>query len=194
MMEYLFKQRRTSGMNTREPMLITSSPTGSGFGTSTSTPFGAAKSAFGASTTSSGGLFGSTTATSGTTAFGGFGSTPANTSSSSGFGGGAAGGGLFGNAPKTAFGTGSSTGGLFGTGSTGSAFGSGTSQPTSVFGGPQSTALGGNTPECQGTASTPFQAFTEKDTPGSSQTNHFQSISFMQPYQKYSFEVSFLKI
>ena len=175
-------------------MLITTSPVGSGFGNSASTPFGAAKPAFGANTTSSGGLFGSTTATSGTTAFGGFGSTPANTSSSSGFGGGTAGGGLFGTTPKPAFGAGGSTsGGLFGTSSTGSAFGSGTSQPTNVFGGPQSTALGGTTAECQGTGSTPFQAITEKEQ-GSSQTNHFQSISFMQPYQKYSFEVSFREI
>ncbi|MCJ1249171.1 hypothetical protein MMC30_006394 [Trapelia coarctata] len=184
----LFKQRRTSRRNTIESTLITSS-TGSGFGTSNSTPFGAAKPAFGASTTSSGSLFGSTTATSGTTAFGGFGSTPANTSSSSGFGGGAAGGGLFGTTPKPTFGTGGSTGGgLFGTGSTGSAFGSGTSQPTSMFSGPQSTALGGNTADAPGTGSTPFQAFTEKDAPGNSLTNQFQSISFMQPYQKYSFE------
>lgn len=187
----LFKEKRKLPSKTPKSTLTCPSPTGAGFGASASTPFGAAKPAFGASTTSSGGLFGSTTATSGGTTFGGFGASNPNTTSSSAFGGGATGGGMFGNPTKPAFGTGTpTTGGLFGTGNTGTAFGAGTSQPTSVFGGPQSTALGGNNAECQGTGSTPFQAFTEKDTPGSSQTNHFQSISFMQPFQKFSFEVS----
>lgn len=43
-------------------------------------------------------------------------------------------------------------------------------------------------PPCEGTASTPFQAFQEKEGASSSQTNHYQSINFQQPYQKYSFE------
>jgi hypothetical protein len=42
--------------------------------------------------------------------------------------------------------------------------------------------------EASGTAITPFQAFNEKE-PNSNITNHYQAISFMQPYQKYSFEV-----
>lgn len=156
---------------------------GLGFGAtaSTASPFGGTTSGFGANTSSGGGLFGSNTATSGTsTGFGGFGSTNTNT-----------GGGLFGGANKPAFGSQQpSTGGsLFGGGS--NTFGSSNNQTTSAFGGaPISSALG-NVPECQGTGSTPFQAYTEKEGAAPNQTNHYQSITFMQPYKNYSFEVSF---
>ncbi|KAL8941084.1 MAG: hypothetical protein Q9216_002455 [Gyalolechia sp. 2 TL-2023] len=152
-----------------------------GFGAtgSTASPFGATNtSGFGANTSSGGGMFGSNTATSGTTTgFGGFGSSNANTS-----------GGLFGGGNKPAFGGSQpATGGsLFG-GS--NAFGSSTNQPTTAFGGaPLSSALGSNNTECQGTGSTPFQAFTEKENATGNQTNHYQSITFMQPYKNFSFE------
>ena len=152
---------------------------GSGFGASGSnpTPFGATKPAFGAGTTTGGSLFGSTP-NAGSSTFGAFGS---NTTSN-------APGGLFGAANKPAFGgaQSSSGGSLFG-GSGG--FGTQTNQPTSAFGAPVSSALSTTNAECQGTGSTPFQAFTEKEGTGN-QTNHFQSVSFMQPYQSFSFEVS----
>ncbi len=146
--------------------------------------FGAAKP-FGTTATSGGGLFGNNTATAGasTTGFGGFGANNTAVNPSSPFGGGTTGGGLFGSsANKPAFGTGGSQGGLFGAG------GFGTTQATSAFGG-SGTALSSVNPQTDGTGSTPFQAFTERES-GSAQTNHFQSISFMQPYQKFSFEVS----
>ncbi|KAL8707316.1 MAG: hypothetical protein Q9220_007628 [cf. Caloplaca sp. 1 TL-2023] len=152
-----------------------------GFGapTSTATPFGGTTPGFGASTTSGGGLFGGNTATAGASSgFGGFGSNNAN-----------AGGGLFGGGNKPAFGSQQpSTGGsLFGGGS--NTFGSSNNQTTNTFGGtPISSALGNNSTECQGTGGTPFQAFTEKDGVSSSQTNHYQSITFMQPYKNFSFE------
>ncbi|KAL8665878.1 MAG: hypothetical protein Q9168_007607 [Polycauliona sp. 1 TL-2023] len=153
--------------------------TNTGFGGSTSSPFGGA-SAFGSNSSSGGGMFGSNTATAGNSSgFGGFGGNTANT-----------GGGLFGGTSKPAFGAQQpSTGGsLFGGGS--NAFGSSNAQTTGAFGaaGPSSTALASNVAECQGTGSTPFQAFSEKDTPTGAQTNHFQSITFMQPYKNYTFE------
>ena len=151
---------------------------GSGFGatSSSSTPFGAGKPAFSAGSTSTSGLFGSTPSTS-TPAFGGFGGNSTSNTS----------GGLFGAANKPAFGATQSSGGsLFGGGSV---FGSPANQTTSAFGAPLSSALGSNSAECQGTGSTPFSAYTEKEGTGS-QMNHFQSISFMQPYRNFSFEVS----
>lgn len=155
---------------------------GFGVGTTNNAPFGQNRPAFGASTTSSGGgLFGSGTATAGTTSgFGGFGSTTNNNNNSSG--------GLFGSAPKPAFGGGNPSGGLFG--NTGGGFGStNNQQQTSAFNAPISSALGMNSAECQGTGSTPFSAYTEKEGTGNT-TNHFQSISFMAPYKNFSFEVS----
>ncbi|KAJ5089638.1 hypothetical protein N7532_008322 [Penicillium argentinense] len=141
---------------------------------------------FGTTNTNTGGsLFGNT---SGTGATGGFGS-----STGGGFGSGTTGGafgsstntggGLFG-ANKPAGGFGSGTGGGFGSGTTGSAFGS---TPSTGFGGAGTALSGGAVPPCDGTGSTPFNPFTEKDT-NSSIMNHYQSINFMQPYQKYSFE------
>ncbi|KAI9741163.1 MAG: hypothetical protein M1834_002876 [Cirrosporium novae-zelandiae] len=150
------------------------------FGSTPNKPFGTT------TTTSSGGLFGSTTATTGTgTGFGGFGSN----TSSTGFGANAGSNTLFGS-QKTGFGTGNNaSGGLFGSGggfgttgttgttTSGTGFGSGTALSTS------------GVPPCEGTGSTPFSPFTDKDgTPGSQTTNHYQSISCMPPYQKYSFE------
>lgn len=143
---------------------------------------------FGSSTTG-GGLFGGGGggATGGST-FGGFGASNTN-NTSSGFGAGAsAGTSLFGGANKPAFGGGATTntgGGLFGGGSTGG-FGSNTtsggfgSGATGGFG-----AAGANTTN-NGTASTPFQAHTEKD--GTSATQHYQTITFQQPYQNFSLE------
>src|ERR1700722_2743703 len=73
------------------------------FGTPQQSAGFGAKPAFGASTSTGGGLFGSNTATANTgSAFGGFGST--NTATSSPFGTGSTGGGLFGQANKPAFG------------------------------------------------------------------------------------------
>jgi nuclear pore complex protein Nup98-Nup96 len=100
---------------------------------------------------------------------------------------------LFGAASKPSFGAstntgGSGGGGLFGA-STGGGFGSTSNQSTALFNQPNSTALGGNIGECQGTGSTPFTAFTEKEGT-SSIVNHFQSISFMAPYKNFSAEVS----
>ncbi len=154
-----------------------------GFGTTTTTPFGQTRPAFGASTTSGSGLFGGSTATAGSTGgFGGFGSTTNNNNSNSG-------GGLFGSTQKPAFGTGNTGGGLFGTGNTGGGFGStNNQQQTGAFGAPISSALGTNNAECQGTGSTPFSAYIEKEGAGNT-NNHFQSISFMAPYKNFSFEV-----
>ena len=158
-------------------------------GTTNNAPFGQNRPAFGASTTSSGGgLFGGGTATAGTTSgFGGFGSSTNNNNNTSA-------GGLFGSTQKPAFGVGNTAGGLFGGGSTGGGFGStNNQQQTSAFGAPISSALGTNNAECQGTGSTPFSAFTEKEGTGNT-TNHFQSISFMAPYKNFSFEVSIFAV
>ncbi|KAI4090764.1 MAG: hypothetical protein LQ344_004544 [Seirophora lacunosa] len=159
--------------------------TNSGFGgfgatASTASPFGGNASGFGTNTSSAGGMFGSNTATSGTSSgFGGFGNSNTNT-----------GGGLFGGGgvSKPAFGSQQATGGsLFGGGT--NTFGSSNNQTTTGFGGaPLSSALASNSAECQGTGSTPFQAFQEKEGGTGNQTNHFQSITFMQPYKNFSFE------
>ena len=158
--KYCMKQKLTG--------LRTTGTGGFGAATTNASPFGQNRPAFGApATTTSGSLFGSTTATAGSTGgFGGFG----NTSN------------LFG-AQKPAFGG----NGLFGSSTTpNTGFGLNNSQQTSTF--PISSALGGNNAECQGTGNTPFTAFTEKEATGGV-TNHFQSISFMQPYKNFSFEV-----
>lgn len=156
---------------------------GAGFGTSTTAtnPFGGNRPAFGTSTTSSGSMFGSNNnPTAGSSnAFGGFGGT--NNSNTSGS--------LFGAPTKPGFGTGNtSSGSLFGGGSGGSTFGTSNNQTTSAFGNPLSSALGSNTADCQGTGSTPFQAYTEKES-GTNVSNQYQSISFMQNYKNFSFEV-----
>lgn len=73
------------------------------------------------------------------------------------------------------FGGGGTTGGFGANNNTAGGFGSGTS------GGFGAAATTNN-----GTASTPFQAHTEKD--GTSATQHYQTITFQQPYQNYSLE------
>ncbi|KAI9722883.1 MAG: hypothetical protein M1812_001331 [Candelaria pacifica] len=165
--------------------------TGSAFGSTNNqtAPFGAAKP-FGTNTTSgSGSIFGSQTANAApSTGFAGFGTSGNTTNTSSPFGAASTSGGMFGNNNKPAFGsnTGNTSGNLFGGSNTG-AFSSGNNTASGgPFGSPASTALGGANPQSEGTGSTPFQAFTEKDVGNT--TNHFQSITFMQPYQKFSFE------
>ncbi|KAI9678795.1 MAG: hypothetical protein M1817_005853 [Caeruleum heppii] len=164
---------------------------GGGFGNTThqSAPFG------GQAASTSGGLFGSTTQTAPSTGgFGGFGANNASQSTSSPFGGGTATGGLFGSTNKqSAFGsnTASSGSGLFGSSNTGnSGFGSTNAAPTGGFGAVganASTALSASNVQSTGTAGTPFAPFIEKEGTGSL-NNHFQTISFLQPYQGFSLE------
>ncbi|KAM3416458.1 hypothetical protein BST61_g8053 [Cercospora zeina] len=179
-----------------------------GANTATAGGFGSGGGGFGSTNTnntSGGGLFGGNTSTGGGFGSGGsgFGST---STASTGFGANTtSGGGLFGaNKPAGGFGS-SNTGSIFGgntnTASTG--FGA-NNNTTSAFGGGASGSGGfgatnnstggfggfgaGNTAQTNnGTAGTPFQAFQEKDT-ATSQTSHFQSITFQQPYQSKSFE------
>ncbi|KAI9867781.1 MAG: Nuclear pore complex protein Nup98-Nup96 [Trichoglossum hirsutum] len=161
---------------------------GGGFGANTTTStsnnlFGAKPSGFGTAATTSGSIFGASTSTApASNAFGGFGSTTTNTTPA--FGGGNTGGNIFGG-NKSGFGTTNATGttgtNIFG-GGTGNAFGTNTNA-TPAF--PASTALGGTPEQCPGTGSTPFQPFTEKEA---NITNQYQSISFQQPYQRFSFE------
>lgn len=185
--EIYFKRASQQRTNVRyhlvELFLTMKSTAGTGFGaTSTNaTPFGSNRSGFGTNATTSGAMFGSNTATAGASSgFGGFGATNNNNNTS---------GSLFGGSNKSAFGTGNASGGsIFGGGSGGNAFGTASNQPTSAFGAPLSSALGANVAESQGTASTPFQATLEKES-GTATSNNYQSISFMQPYKNYSFEV-----
>ncbi|MCJ1284392.1 Nuclear pore complex protein Nup98-Nup96 [Xylographa opegraphella] len=173
------KRRPSSPSQSGETSLISESRTGTGFGTG-STAFGASKPAFGS--TSSSTLFGSTAAPTGGSTFGGFG-TNNSTTNNTGFGG----TGTTGGFGKPTFGAGNSTGGIFGAAPTsGSSFGQGTSQPTNLFGAPPSTALASNNADCVGTGGTPFTPVIEKD--GNTSTVHFQTITFMQPYMKFSLE------
>ena len=118
--------------------------------------------------------------------------------------------GLFGNKPATTtggFGS-TNTGSIFGGGAnnTSTGFGATNTTSTPAFGGAASTGgfgatntntttggFGGfgasnNTAQTNnGTAGTPFQAFQEKDG-ATTQTSHYQSITFQQPYQNKSFE------
>ncbi|KAI5206092.1 hypothetical protein E4T39_02718 [Aureobasidium subglaciale] len=165
--------------------------TGSSFGfgnnastATTSSPFGGGAKPFGTpAPAAGGGLFGGGAASS-TNAF-----NNNNTTTNTPFGGGSAfnapssGGGLFGGA-KPAFGGAQATGNtMFG--------GQGASQ-TSGFGQVATTGNGfGNAqaapPTNNGTANTPFSPFIEKDN-ATSANSHYQSITFMQPYQAFSFE------
>ncbi|KKZ68018.1 hypothetical protein EMCG_06360 [[Emmonsia] crescens] len=148
--------------------------------------FGSQNKGFGAATTSAGGnLFGATSTPStsfGTSGFGGGGT---------GFGGtgtGTTGTGMFsGTQPQqqqSGFGSAGQAGSMFGGASSG---GTGFGASTGSAFGASGTALGGAVPPAEGTANPPFSAFTEKD-PGSSVTNHYQTISAMAPYSKHSFE------
>ncbi|KHO01683.1 nucleoporin SONB [Metarhizium album ARSEF 1941] len=151
-----------------------------GFGSNTGGGFGS-KPAFGTST--SGGLFGANNANNAntTSTFGGFGggsNTAVNPTTSAFGSGGNTTGGIFG-ANKSGFGTSTNTGGsLFGGGNTTSG-GFGTTST-----GFAATGAVGDPP---GTASTPFNAFTEKE-PNTSVTNSFQNILFQEPYKKWSSE------
>ncbi|KAG9730868.1 hypothetical protein KCU59_g12630, partial [Aureobasidium melanogenum] len=175
-----FGQQPAAGSN-----LFGSSTTGGGFGgfgasnnaTATSAPFGAAnKPAFGAPAPATGGgifgggassgTFGNTAATS--SPFGGA------TSNTSGFGSGNT-GGLFGAAKPATTGFGG-----FG--------GSTATQPAANTFGASTTGFGATAqPTNNGTGSTPFSAFIEKDNAANT-NSHYQSITFMQPYQAFSFE------
>ncbi|EME85148.1 uncharacterized protein MYCFIDRAFT_195995 [Pseudocercospora fijiensis CIRAD86] len=186
-----------------------SSGTGLFGSTTTSGGFGSG-GAFGntATTSSGGGLFGSGTSTAGGFGSGGFGSTNNNNTSTSFGQSNTTGGGLFGN--KTGgFGSTNTGGSIFGGGNnaTSGGFGSNnTSQPqqgglfgtsnTGGFGSTNNTTSGGFTgfgasntaaTNNNGTAGTPFQAFSEKDGTNN-QTSQYQSITFQQPYLNKSFE------
>lgn len=81
---------------------------------------------------------------------------------------------------------------MFGGGNTGGGFGAGaaTNTTTNAFGastggfGSSNTASQPN----NGTASTPFTAFSEKDGTSGTATQQYQTITFQQPYQNYSLE------
>ncbi|KAI2676332.1 hypothetical protein DTO013E5_4580 [Penicillium roqueforti] len=180
------------------PSTSTGFGTGGGFGTNT-TPqqpnalFGGQTrpGGFGTpNTPNTGSLFGGGTQTAGTTggfgAGGGFGST----GTTGGFGANAsatpAGGSLFGGAKPTGFGTATGTS-AFGTSGGFGSTAAPTTTPSTGFGG-SGTAFQGGLPNCEGTGSTPFSPWNEKDTSSANTTNHYQSICFMQPYSKWSFE------
>ena len=79
---------------------------------------------------------------------------------------------------------------MFGGGGTSGGFGTtNTNNTTGGFG--SSTGgfgAGSNPPPNNGTATTPFQAFTEKDGVSGNATQQYQTITFQQPYQNYSLE------
>ncbi|KAL2798373.1 hypothetical protein BJX66DRAFT_45185 [Aspergillus keveii] len=165
---------------------------GGGFGTTTQNQgnslFGGQNrpsTGFGAGNTSGTGIFGGAATTTGTGTGGGFGTGSGFGAGTSGFGSSSTGGsGLFGKTtPTTGGGFGSSTGATGGFGS-GTGFGA---SGGSAFGGGTGTAFQQAVPPSDGTGSTPFSPWTEKDT-SSNVVNHYQSVSFMQPYSKYSFE------
>ncbi|KAK2731766.1 hypothetical protein FQN57_003173 [Myotisia sp. PD_48] len=157
--------------------------TGGGFGATTAQPnpiFGGQSRGFGTTPTSSStGTFGTNTQN---TAFaapsfgtsGGFGSSPA------------AGSSVFGTKP-TGFGTSGQGGSVFGGSTAPATAGTGFGTTPSTGFGTSGAATGGLAP-AEGTANPVFSAHVDKDSPGSTTTNHYQSICFMQPYQKYSFE------
>ncbi|KIW44624.1 uncharacterized protein PV06_03080 [Exophiala oligosperma] len=165
------------------------SPAG-GFGNNSNTSgslFGnkPASNPFGTSTNTGGGLFGNSTTTQQNSGFGGSTGGFGNNASTGGFGGSTGGSSFsFGGANKPAFGASNSSTPLFGQGGTGT---------TGGFGGGAFGASGSGTalsnqpvPPSEGTASTPYAPTLEKDA--SNQQSNYQSINFMQPYQKYSFE------
>ena len=201
------RNSRWAQSDTRLPLpaalgFSTSAPTDQVLTTSSAGAFGnnntTGSSIFGANKTNT---FGSTTPASGGGLFGNQTNTSTNTT---GFG---ASGGAFGSTNTNAFGSNAtpSTGGAFGgfgnnasnnatagfgtsqnkplfgsqgTGTTGGAFGS----PGSAF-----SALGNNSlPPCSGTDQLAFQPTVEKEPNGSA--SHYQTITFQQPYQKYSLE------
>ncbi|ETI28712.1 hypothetical protein G647_01163 [Cladophialophora carrionii CBS 160.54] len=154
------------------------STTGSLFGSKpASNPFGSTASNTG------GGLFGSsTTNTGGFGSGGGFGGSTTNNA----FGGNTGSSGFSFGAAKPAFGSTTNSTPLFGQGGSGTTGGFGSS--SSPFGAAGSgTALSNQSvPPSEGTASTPYAPTLEKEAAGVS--SNYQSINFMPPYQKYSFE------
>ncbi|KIW35655.1 uncharacterized protein PV07_02340 [Cladophialophora immunda] len=197
-----------SNTNTSTGFGTNTSSTGFGSSTATANPFGGSTfgsntGGFGGNTNTSGSLFGNKPASnpfgSTTTNTGGgglFGSSNTNTGFGSGggfgstnnaFGSNTGGSGFsFGSASKPAFGSSTNSTPLFGQGGAGttSGFGS-TSSPFGAAG--SGTALSNQpVPPSEGTASTPYAPTLEKEAAGLS--SNYQSINFMPPYQKYSFE------
>ena len=177
---------------TPQPRKLTHISTG-GFGSSnTSTSlFGQNKPqpAFGSTNTSSAptSLFGNNSTTAGFGAnSGGFGS-----NASPGFGATNNTGSTFsfGSQNKPAFGSNSSTS-LFGQGGAGTTGGFGSTN--NAFSSAAGTALSQPVPPSDGTGVTPFQPTNEKEANGGNIS--YQSITFQQPYSKYSFEVSCPKL
>ncbi|KAK5958625.1 hypothetical protein OHC33_000468 [Knufia fluminis] len=147
-----------------------------------------ATSAFGSNTNTGSSLFGNNANNSNTASFGGSGGAFGGSSGTT-FGGGTSSGGGFSGFGSNANNNTTSTFGssqnkpLFGAGGTGttSAFGS----TNNAFG--SGTALGQNAvAPAEGTNGPSFQPFTEKEPNGT--TVNYQTITFMQPYQKYSLE------
>ncbi|KAJ5521898.1 hypothetical protein N7527_006013 [Penicillium freii] len=175
------------------------SGTGGGFGTNTTAQqpnslFGSQTrpGGFGTTNTSnSGSLFGGGTQTAGTTGGFGTGGGFGSTGTTGGFGANATaaptGGSLFGGAKPSGFGTSTTGTGGFGTSGGFGSTTAPTTTPTTGFGG-SGTAFQGALPNCEGTGGTPFSPWNEKDTSSANTTNHYQSICFMQPYNKWSFE------
>ncbi len=95
---------------------------------------------------------------------------------------------MFGQNKATGFGASTTSGGLFGGGGTSSGFGSNTNNTTGGFGSSTSGFGTGNAPANNGTASTPFQPYSEKDGNSTTATQQYQTIAFQQPYQNYSLE------
>lgn len=144
-------------------------------------PFGSS-----ATNTGGGGLFGSSTNTNAGAGFGSTGGGFGNTNNA--FGGNTNTGSTFsfGNTSKPAFGSSTNSTPLFGQGGSGTTGGFGSSNAFGTAG--SGTALSNQpVPPSEGTASTPFAPTMEKDGTGNAASN-YQSINFMQPYQKYSFE------
>jgi nuclear pore complex protein Nup98-Nup96 len=132
-------------------------------------------------------LFGSGS-TSNSTFGGGFGATNNTTSA---FGGGNTGGGIFGQNKPAGFGSTNpttGTGGLFGGGNTSGGFGA--NNTTGGFGASTAGGFGANsnTNTNNGTAGPPFQPFTEKDPGAANGSAQYQTITFQQPYSNYSLE------
>jgi nuclear pore complex protein Nup98-Nup96 len=169
--------------------ILTSMAGGFGANTNTNKAFGSTP--FGSSTTG-GGLFGGGASTGG--GFGGFGASNNNNASSTpAFGASSnnAGGSLFGGAAKTGFGASANAGsGLFGGGG-GSGFGNNNTNTNANTGGFGASGGGfgaaANQPN-NGTATTPFTAFSEKDGATGNATQQYQTITFINPYQNYSLE------
>ena len=184
------RQNKDSGDQNNQEQRLTSTSTG-GFGNNNNSTslFGANKTTagFGSSTNTGGGLFGN----SANTATGGFGSS----TTGAGFGATNTTSSPFGGAATSTFGgfgsnnnTPATTG--FGASQNKPLFGAGGAGTTNAFG-TTGGAFGAGNPAgavapCQGTGNVPFQAVEEKESNGV--TSKYQTISTMEPYQKYSLE------